>query len=161
MPSSSRRLEVRFNGLQMREPDYSLQPACAFRHLSRLLTRLPVLLRTEEKRHQPHRARRKRGRPALLYRGQARKRNGVVRLEHPYPLGRHERPVPAGRKADSRQLRMPQAAGGDEIPVCGEHKGPPHCGPGVPRPAGTVQLCAANQHGVQQVRPPRTRDAQL
>ena len=49
--SSSRRLEVRFNGLQMREPDYSLQPACAFRHLSRLLTRLPVLLRTEEERH--------------------------------------------------------------------------------------------------------------
>ena len=25
--------------------------------------------------------------------------------------------------------------------------------PGVPRPAGAVQLCAANQHGVQQVRP--------
>ena len=44
-------LKVRFNGLQMREPDYSLQPACAFRHLSRLLTRLPVLLRTEEERH--------------------------------------------------------------------------------------------------------------
>ena len=84
-----------------------------------------------------------------------------MRLEYSYPLGRNERPIPAHREEYPRLLRVLKAAGGDKIPIRRQHKGQARCRPGIPRPAGAMQLRRAGKYGMQQVRPIGTGNTAL